>query len=138
MNNILNSTKSHIDYKDEINIFYNWCKSVYDGSKYNVQLKDELGNFRTIYINRIITEYDKIKSPEIDKTFQDYLLKNYNITYGNPNGSGQLPKLEAFLVKQTNLNLININNIIEALKTDKQLAVKDGKGLKPTEKIRTN
>ena len=37
-------------------------------------------------------------------------------------------------MKQTNLNLININDIIEALKTDKQLAVKDGKGLKPTEK----
>jgi len=37
-------------------------------------------------------------------------------------------------VKQTNLNLKNINEIIEALKTDKQLAVKDGKGLKPTEK----
>ena len=114
MNNILNSSKSHIDYKDEINIFYNWCKTVYDGSLYKAQLKDEPGSFRTIYINRIITEYDK--------TFQDYLLKRYEITYGNPNGSGQLPKLESFLVKQTNLNLININDIIEALKTDKHLS----------------
>ena len=121
MNNILNSSKSHIDYKDEINIFYNWCKTVYDGSLYKAQLKDEPGSFRTIYINRIITEYNKIKSPEMDKTFQDYLLK-YDITYGNPNGSGQLPKLESFLVKQTNLNLININDIIEALKTDKHLS----------------
>ena len=121
MNNILNSSKSHIDYKDEINIFYNWCKTVYDGSLYKAQLKDEPGSFRTIYINRIIIEYNKIKSPEIDKTFQDYLLK-YGITYGNPNGSGQLPKLESFLVKQTNLNLININDIIEALKTDKHLS----------------
>ena len=122
MNNILKSTKSHIDYKDEINIFYNWCKTVYDGSLYKAQLKDEPGSFRTIYINRIITEYNKIKSPEMDKTFQDYLLKRYEITYGNPNGSGQLPKLESFLVKQTNLNLININDIIEALKTDKYLS----------------
>ena len=121
MNNILNSSKSHIDYKDEINIFYNWCKTVYDGSLYKAQLKDEPGSFRTIYINRIITEYNKIKSPEMDKTFQDYLRK-YEITYGNPNGSGQLPKLESFLVKQTNLNLININDIIEALKTDKHLS----------------
>ena len=121
MNNILNSSKSHIDYKDEINIFYNWCKTVYDGSLYKAQLKDEPGSFRTIYINRIITEYNKIKSPEMDKTFQDYLRK-YEITYGNPNGSGQLPKLESFLVKQTNLNLININDIIEALKTDKYLS----------------
>jgi hypothetical protein len=118
----LNGSKSHIDYKDEINIFFNWCKSVYNGSLYKIQLKDEPGSFRTIFINRIITEYNKIKSPEIDKTFQDYLLKRYNITYGNPNGSGQLPKLETFLVKQTNLNLININDIIEALKTDNQLS----------------
>jgi hypothetical protein len=44
------------------------------------------------------------------------------------------PTIETFLLKETNLNLININDIIEALKTDKQLAVKDGKGLKPTEK----
>ncbi len=87
----LNGSKSHIDYKDEINIFFNLCKSVYNRSIYNVQLKDEPGSFRTIYINRIITEYNKIKSPEIDKTFQDY-LKNYNITYGNSNGSEQLPK----------------------------------------------
>jgi hypothetical protein len=104
------------------------------GKIYNVQLKDEPGSFRSIYIKRIINEYNKIKSQEMDKSFQNYLLKNYNITYGNPNGSGQLPKLETFLVKQTNLNLKNINEIIEALKTDKQLAVKDGKGLKPTEK----
>jgi hypothetical protein len=118
----LNGSKSHIDYKDEINIFFNWCKSVYNGSIYNVQLKDEQGSFRSIYIKRIINEYNKIKSQEIDKTFQNYLLKNYNITYGNPNGSGQLPKIETFLVKQTNLNLININDIIEALKTDNQLS----------------
>jgi len=76
MNNILNSSKSHIKYKNEIKIFYNWCKSVYNGSKYNVELKDERGSFRTIYINRIITEYNKIKSPKIDKTFQEYLLKS--------------------------------------------------------------
>jgi hypothetical protein len=56
MNNILNSSKSHIDYKDEINIFFNWCKSVYNVSLYKIQLKDEPGSFRTIYINRIITE----------------------------------------------------------------------------------
>ena len=121
MINLLNKSKSHIDYKDEINIFFNWCKSVYNGSLYEIQLKNEPGSFLTIYFNRIINEYNKIKSPEIDKTFQDYLLKRYEITYGNPNGSGQLPKLESFLVKQTNLDLININNIIEALKTDKQL-----------------
>ncbi len=116
MHNILNGSKLHIENKDEINIFYNWCKSFYNGSLYKIQLKDEPGSFRIIYINRIITEYDKIKSSEMDKTFQEYLLNNYNITYGNPNGSGQLPKLETFLVKQTNLNLINVNDIIEASK----------------------
>jgi len=83
MNNILYSRTSHIKYINEIKIFYNWCKSVYNGSKYNVELKNEKGSFRTIFINRIITEYNKIKSPEIDKTFQEYLQKNYNITYGN-------------------------------------------------------
>jgi hypothetical protein len=52
----LNGSKTHIDYKDEINIFFNWCKSVHNGSLYKIQLKDEPGSFRTIFINRIITE----------------------------------------------------------------------------------
>ena len=56
---ILNSSKAHIEYKTEINEFYNWWKSVYDGSLYNVQLKDGQDSFRTIFYNRIITEYDK-------------------------------------------------------------------------------
>ena len=53
MTNILYSRTSHIKYGNEIKIFYNWCKSVYYGSKYNVELMVEPGSFRIIFNNII-------------------------------------------------------------------------------------
>ena len=128
--------------KEQIQIFYNWCKSVFDGSLYNIVLKDDPTNksksFREIYIDKIVIEYEKIKSPDVNTLFQDYLRDLLKIKFGKVNKSGKIPDLKNLLTKQDNNDIKLIyEQILTTLQTDHQMLqpeTKNGHGLKPTEK----
>jgi hypothetical protein len=93
---------------------------VYDGTLYNFVPKGT-ESVRTVFIRHIIADYEKINTPEMYTTLQDYLNQR-GITFGNLNGSGRQADLYNFLVKQTNRTIFYIHdNIIKTLHTDYQL-----------------
>ena len=128
---LLNNTKFLYENAENITTFYFWCKSVHDGTLYDISLKDGSDSLRTTLIAKTIEEFTKIKSKEMFQTFQAY-LKQQNLTFGNPNGAGEMPSLKNFLVQRDNNTIIHIYKyIITALKTDYQL-------LQPVDKQQTD
>jgi len=133
---LLNNTKFLYENAENITTFYFWCKSVHDGTLYDISLKDGSDSLRTTLIAKTIEEFNKIQSIEMFHTLQAY-LKQKNLKFGNPNGSGEMPSLQKFLVKQNNNTIIHIYDyIIKALQTDYQLTQTEFKDWSENNEIR--
>ena len=90
-------------------------------------MKDDPTNksksFREIYIDKLVNDYEKIKSPNLNTLVQDYFRDLLKIKFGKVNKSGKIPDLKTLLIKQDNNNIKSIyEKILTTLQTDHQLS----------------